>query len=215
MARYSHTMEDELKKRNLLVIGIAVAILVSFGYGFYATMGRLALAKERYLETYKELVGLEQNQKEAELIQKELEKTTSEQEEIMQALLAQTYEDKLKLVIQFENIAKSTGLEYDLEILRELTEESIVEEKQRIDRSRRKTQEDEEKKAVLEEKFPSIIFNLNLKGDYSEIVRFFEKLLALPYYINIDNFNVTRKISPGENSYAGVEVISQITVFTR
>ncbi len=208
-------MEDELRKRNLLVTGIAVAILIIFGYGFYAIMGGLALAKERYLGTYKELAGLEQNQKEAELIQKELEKTTREQEEIMQALLAQTYEDKLKLVIQFENIAKNTGLEYDLEILRELTEESIVEEKARLDRSRRKTQEDEEKKAVLEEKFPSIIFNLKLKGDYTAVVKFFEKLWALPYYINIDSFNIARKISPGENVYAGVEVISQITVFTR
>ena len=208
-------MEDELKKRNLLVMGIAVVILIIFGYGFYAVMRGLASAKERYLETYKELIGLEQNQKEAELIQKELAKTTYEQEEIMRALLAQTYEDKLKLVIQFENIAKNTGLEYDLEILRELTEESIVEERARLDRSRRKTQEDDEQKAVLEEKFPSIIFSLKLKGDYTAIVKFFEKLWALPYYINIDNFNITRKISPGENLYAGVEVISQITVFTR
>jgi hypothetical protein len=209
-------MEDELKKRNLLIMGIAVLVLVIFGYGFYAVMGGLTSAKERYLRTYKELIGLEQNQKEAELIQRELAKTTSEQEEIMQALLAQTYEDKLKLVIQFENIAKNTGLEYDLEILRELTEESIIEERARLDRSRRKTQEEDEgEKAVLEEKFPSIIFNLKLKGDYAAVVRFFEKLWGLPYYINIDNFNITRKILPGENLYAGVEVTSQITVFTR
>jgi Tfp pilus assembly protein PilO len=208
-------MEDELRKRKLLVIGLAIAILIIFGYGFYAVMGRVSSAKEAYLTTYKELVKLEQNQKEAELLQKELSKTSGEQEEVMQALLAQTYEDKLKLVIQFENIAKNTGLEYDLQILKELTGESIAEEKTRLERSRRKTQEDEGEKAVLEEKFPSIIFSLKIKGDYTSAVRFFEKLWALPYYINIDNFNITRQIVPGENVYGGVEVTAQITVFTR
>lgn len=178
-------------------------------------MGKMASAKERYLATYKELVKLEKNQKEAELLLEELGKTSSEQEEIMQALLAQTYEDKLRLVIQFENIAKNTGLEYDLQILRELTEESILEEKTRLERSRRKTEEGEEQKIALEEKLPSIIFSLKIKGDYTAVVRFFEKLWALPYYMNIDNFNIARKIVPGENTYGGVEVISQITVFTR
>lgn len=204
-------MNNELKKKQILFIGAAIGLLAVFGYGIYAAMGSVFSAEREYTTKYKQLVDLEEKHKQATNLEGELSDSAAQVTAIKQALINQTYENKLKLVIDLENTAKSAGLVYDLSILKELTKESLVEEKVREVRARRKSQQIREE--LVQEQFPSIVFNVKLSGSYPAIVGFIEKLHTLSYYIAVGNFNIISKKLQGEGG-GSVEAVLEITVFT-
>lgn len=210
-------MESGQKKQKLILIIASVGLVVIFGYGIYAVMGKVASAQERYIAKYKELILLEKEQEQAADIKKELAKTEDTIEEVMQSLPEQTTQDQifdsqLKLTEDIENVAKSIGLEYSVKIVGSLTREGIAEEKARIARSRRGGESTTE----VEEKFPSIIFSIELEGQYGEIVKFHERLRSLPYYMSTNRFDISARKAAGEEGVVlGVESTMQVTVFTR
>jgi len=205
-------MNNDLKKKQILFYMIAALLAGTFGYGFYAAIAGVSLAKEEYLEKYKEIAVLEEKQKQAKNIEEELKQNAAEILEIKKTLIEETYENKLAFVIDIENTAKSFSLIYDITITKELTKESLAKEKAELSRSRRKSQQIREEAA--REQFPSIIFSIKLEGRYPAIVNFIEKLQTLPYYTNIDTFNITSRKLQGEANGA-VEATVQVSVFTQ
>jgi len=204
-------MQNDLKKKKLILIVSTISSLVVLGYLGYVVMGKVASSKIRYIEKYKEVIVSEKKQEQADSLQEELAKTVSERKEIREALLGQSDDEKLKLVIQFENIAKSIGLSYEWEIIRTLTNQSIAEEEGRLAQARRRSRGGESG----EEKFPSIVFSIKLEGGYSGIISFLERLQALPYYINIDRLDALNKGYAAEATSPTVSATMQITVFTK
>jgi len=180
-------MQDDLKKKKLFLIGAAIVMLVAFGYLGYLVMGGVTSAKEKYIEKYKEIITLEQKQNQSTILQAELSRTAAEREKITSILLGQSDEEKLRLVIQFEDIAKSIGLVYDWEILRTITEGE----------------------------FPGIVFSISLQGGYSGIIRFIERLQALPYYTHIERLGIVSKAPVTEGSPSVVAATMEVTVFSK
>lgn len=204
-------MNNDLKKKQILFAGTAIGLLAMFGYGIYTAMSSVSSAQGEYIAKYKELVDLEEKQKQASRLEEELSDSTAQINEIKQALIDQTYDNKLKLVIDLENVAKSAGIAYDLSISKELTKQSIVEEKARQVRSQRRSQQIREE--PVQEQFSSIVFNIKLSGSYTAIVSFIDKLHALSYYIDVGVFNITSKKLQGEGG-GEVEATLEVTVFT-
>ncbi len=196
----------------MTLVAAAIALAGFFAYGFYITMEGVSSAERDYNNKYSELATLEEKQKQTRSLEEELAESKNEISAIEKALIKQTYENKLGLVVDVENVAKGAGLAYELNILKELTAESIAEEKARLARTRRKSRQILEEAAL--EQFPSIVFTVKLSGSYPDVVNFMERLQRLPYYTSIDNFVVASKSVQGEVEGA-VEATMQFTVFTR
>lgn len=203
-------MSNDLKKRQLLFAGSTLLLIAFFSYAFYFVRGEIASAQAQYIAKFKDLVRLEAQQREANRLTKELIKDSEGLKAIKEEFIEQSYDNKLKLVIDIENAAKSAGLLYDLSITKELTRESIVEERARLARSRRQSQATTEE--PLEEKFPSIVFNVKLEGTYSAIVDFMEKLQRLPYYSKMESFTIASKRVEAQG---GAEAAIEFSVFTK
>lgn len=204
-------MNSSLKKKQIFLAATIMGLLIFFSYGFYSAMVGVSLSVERYTAKSGELASLEEKQRRGASLEKELAENSSAIDEIKQALIEQTYEKKLGLVIDIENTAKASGLVYELNIVKELTKESIVEEKARLARQRRKSQQIRE--AEPAEQFPGIVFSVKLTGSYPATIDFIDKLQTLPYYLRIENFNIFNKGSFGEETSV-VETNMQVAVFT-
>lgn len=200
-----------MKKQITLAVA-AVVLAGVFAYGFYITTKAASSAERDYNDKYIELTVLEEKQRQARSLEEELAQNKKEIDAIAKALINQTYENKLALIIDIENTAKGAGLAYELNVVKEFTSQSIAEEKARLARSRRKSQQIREEAAP--EQFPGIVFSVKLSGSYLGVVNFIERLQRLPYYTDIDNFVVSSKRAQGEGGGA-VEATIQFTVFTR
>jgi len=205
-------MNNDLRKKLITLIVAAVALTGVFAYGLYTATQALSSAERSYNDKYIELAVLEEKQKQTKKLENELTKNKDEIAILEKALIEQTYENKLAIVIDIENTAKGTGLAYELSIVKELTAKFIAEEKARLVRARRKSQQIREEAAP--EQFPGIVFSVKLSGSYQDAVNFIERLQRLPYYTDIDNFVVSSKRAQGEGGGA-VEATIQFTVFTR
>lgn len=205
-------MNSDLKKKQFFLLGAAVGMLVVFGYAFYTAIGKVSSVQEKYINTYKELVSLQEQQKQAGSLKKDLLDNAEQIEAIKQALIEQTYENKYKLVIDIENIAKRLSLIHELTISKELTKELIAQEKARAARSRKASQQATQE--IIEEKFPSVVLKVELSGSYPSIVSFMDGLKSLPYYISMDSFTISSKKKAEEKASSGVEATLHISVFT-
>lgn len=203
---------NDLKKKQMILIAAAIVFAGIFGYGFYTAMGAVSSSKADYIAKYAELTSLEEKQRQTKSIEEELAENKEAISAIKKAFIEQTYENKLALVIDLENIAKSAELVYELSIAQEMTAESIAEEKALQARARRKSQQIREE--AVGEQLPSIVFSIKLAGPYPAVVNFIERLQVLPYYTDIDNFNIASK-RVGEEGGGEVEASVQFTVFTR
>jgi len=197
-------------KQRLLLISVVVAIV--FGYAGYFLWSEIVSARDLYTETYRGLLSIEKKQEQASQLQKELASTEKNREEILSSLLAQ--DETLNFIVSIEDIAQKAGLSYEVRIIREVTEESIEQEKLALKRSRRKAKEAEE---ALERKLPGIVFEISLEGSYLGIIRFLEGVASLPYYTHIESFNISagEKSPPAGGESKVVKAIIQMVVFTK
>lgn len=206
-------MRNDFNKRKLYLSGAAVLFLVLFGYFVSFLMGRIGFLKAEYLSKQGGLLALEQKQKQATLLSEQLLQIQGEKKEILGALLSQQYEDKLQIIVQLEEAAKSLGLAYELQVVKELTQEEIGRERELLLRSRRGSQrlaEEEEGK-----KLPGITFEIKLKGSYEGFVKFFEKFQSLPYYSQIERLNILRETEQEESEAVKLEGTVWVTVFAK
>lgn len=200
-------MNNDLRKKQITLVGLALGAIIVFSFGFSNAKGEIARVQEKYTQAYKDLIKLEEQQKQAARLEKELNANAQEIAKIKNALIDQTYENKLKIVIDLEDAAKSAGVSYDLSIVKELTKESITEEKARQARTRRKSQKVSEEVNV--EQFPSVVLRIKVSGGYPLIIGFLDRLYALPYYMDMGIFSIISKRE------GGVEATFDLTVFTR
>ncbi len=204
-------MSNDFNKRKLYFGGAVVLFFVLFGYSVIFLTGRIGFLKGEYLAKQSGLLALEQKQKQATLLREELAQIQGEKEEIFGALLGQQYEDKLQIIVQLEDAAKSLGLAYELQVAKELTQEEIDREKELLVRSRRGAPRPPEEGEV--EKLPGITFEIKLKGSYEGLVRFLEKLQSLSYYSNIERVGILSDTGQEEGGGASLEGDIRITFF--
>lgn len=204
---------NDLDKRKLYLGAAGVLLLVLFGYFVNFLMGRISFLEGEYLTSQKGLLALEQKQKQATLLRVELSQIQDQKKEILGALLGQQYEDKLQLIVQIEDAAKNLGLAYELRVVKELAQEEIDREKELLARSRRGSQRSGEEEEV--KKLPGITFEINLTGSYEGFTKFFEKLQALPYYMQIERFNILRKAGEDAIESKQLEGALGVTFFAK
>lgn len=204
-------MHNDFAKRKLYIGGAAVLLLAVFGYVVSFLMGQIEFLEGEYRSKQSGLLALEQKQKQATLLSEELTRIQDEKKEVVGVLLGQQYEDKLGVIVRLEDAAKSLGLAHELQVVKELTQEEINREKELLLRSRRGSQRTSGEEEA--EKLPGITFEVNLKGPYEGLVKFFEKLQALPYYIQIERFNILREQGVAESSQ--LTGVVRITVFAK
>lgn len=204
-------MRNDFTKRKLYIGGVAVLFLAVFGYFVSFLMGRIGFLEGEYLSKQGGLLALEQKQKQATFLSEELMRIQDEKKEVLGALLGQQYEDKLRVIVQLEDAAKSLGLAYELQVVKELTQEEIDREKELLLRSRRGSQRAAEEEEA--EKFPGITFEINLKGSYEGLVKFLEKLQSLPYYSKIEQLNIVREAGEAESKQ--LTGVVRVTVFAK
>lgn len=176
-------------------------------------MGEIASAQERYLAKYRELIALEQKQEQVVSLQEKLAATSEEREAVMQTLTGPAYEDKQRLIIEFEEMARAIGVQQSLEIIKDITQEEIQQEKEQLARSRRGSEE--ARKATVEEKFPGIVLGVSITGEYTKIIEFLETLRSLPYYTFIEGVSVSSVKRAQEGQPGIVTASMEVTVFTR
>jgi hypothetical protein len=206
-------MSRDFNKRKLYLGGVVVLFLVLFGYSVFFLAGRIGFLKGEYLSKQSGLLALEQKQKQAALLSEELARIQGEKKEILGSLLGQQYEDKLQLIVQLEDAAKSLALAYELRVVKELTQEEITREQELLLRSRRGSQRLSEEKEI--EKLPGITFEINLKGSYEGLVKFFEKLQSFPYYFTIERVNILSQTGEAEGSAVKLEGTILVTFFSK
>jgi hypothetical protein len=205
-------MNDDFNRRKLYLSGAVVLFLIFFGYSVILLTGRIGALKREYLSKQSGLLALEQKQKQAALLSEELTRIQGEKKEILGALLGQQYEDKLQLIVQLEDAAKSLALEYELQVVKELTQEEIDREKELILRSRRGSKLPSDKEE--EEKLPGITFEVKLNGPYEGLVKFMEKLQSLPYYFAIERVTIMSDTGQGEGDEGKLTEIIRVTFFS-
>ena len=204
-------MSDDFNRRKLYLIGAVVLFLIFFGYSVIFLIGRIGSLKAEYLAKQSGLLALEQKQKQAALLRKELMQIQDEKEQILGALLGQEYDDKLQLIVQLEDMAKSLALAHELQVVKEMTQEEIDREKELLLRSRRGSQRPPEEEEA--EKLPGITFEISLKGSYESLVKFLEKLQSFPYYFNIERVSILSDAGQEEGDAAKLTGTIRVTFF--
>ncbi|MBI1888930.1 MAG: hypothetical protein HYS15_03325 [Candidatus Spechtbacteria bacterium] len=204
---------ENIRKKKLYLGAIVFLLPLVFGYGVYFVMGRVSVSQEQYIAKQKELVSLEHKQREVAALEQEFTGLEAQRSIIFSSLLSQQYEDKLRFIIEIEDIAKTLGLVYDFTIQREVTKEDIQREKEELARVRRG--EAGQKAVKEEEKLPEITVGVKLEGKYAQVVKFLEKFQSLSYYTEIQSLDISKQKTEEGSSRAGVEAVIQASVFTR
>lgn len=204
---------ESLRKKKFPLGLMAVPVLLVFGYGIYAVMGKVNVSQRQYILKQKELLSLEQRQREVARAEQEFAGLEAQRSQVFSSLLSQQYEDKLRFIIEIEDIAKSLGLVYDLQVQKEVTKEDIRREKEELARLRRG--EATQKVAQEEEKLPEVTIGVRLEGSYAQVVKFLEKFQSLSYYTEIQSLDISKQKTEEGSSGGGVEAMMQASVFTR
>lgn len=197
----------------LLLIGLGLIV-----YAGYFVFQEISQAQSLYIEKQKELAGLENKQKQIAHLREELEKISENKAEVLASLIVR--DDALKVIERIEDVARKGGLLHEVNLLGEVTKEGIDRELLAIRRSRSGGKE-EAMEAVLN-KLPNISFQVNLTGDYSGIIRFLEGIGTLPYYTQIEQFELAGKkpkivgeAGEGAEKISAIEAKINLSVFTR
>ena len=198
-------------QNKLFLLFSAIVVLLGVGYVIYFLLGKIDSSKDMYIEKSKEIVLLEKKQGQIEELKEELKKTAQNRKEIMTSILSRT--DVLDFIVKIEKTAKLAGLSYEVRITREITQSAIDEELLALRRSRRRGRESEE--TTKEEKLPGVVFNIEISGSYSGVIRFLEGVASLPYYTHIESFNISKDRKTGGEESSQVESSIQMTVFTK
>lgn len=150
---------------NRKILLIAATVLVGFGYASYFLWGEIVSAGALYSETYKDLISLEEKQKQIIQLQAELQISEKSREEVLSSLLSR--DDTLVFILRIEDIARKAGLSYNVRISQEITKDAIEQERLALRQSRRKAKKDVE---ALEGKLPGIVFSIEIDGSYYMII---------------------------------------------
>jgi len=197
---------------TLLFIGLGL-----LAYAGYFVWGEIGTAQSLYIEKQKEIISIEKRQEQISQLKKELEKTAEKKIEVLDSLIAR--DDVLKVIERIEGVAKRERLLYEVKLLGEITKESIDREILAIRRSRAGG-----KKEAIEEvlnKLSNINFQVNLTGEYLGIIRFLEGIGTLPYYAQVDRFELLGKktkiiTETGEEQETSfIEASINLIIFTR
>ena len=203
----------ENNKAILKILVISVLLLAGFGYAAYFLFGKISSAGDIYTAKSAEFVSIEKKQEQIDRIKEELVNTKKSRNEIISSLLAAT--DVLDFIVKVEGIARAAGLAYEVQISKELTQESIDQELLALRRSKRRGTDADE--AVIKEKLPGIVFDIDISGSYSGVIRFLEGVASFPYYLHIESISISkvREQDDDEATITRVQATIKLMVFTR
>ncbi|OGZ57734.1 MAG: hypothetical protein A3B96_00320 [Candidatus Spechtbacteria bacterium RIFCSPHIGHO2_02_FULL_43_15b] len=188
-------------KNGLIFIFIGLLCLSMIGYFAYYLLGRVNSHKESYSDKKKELVVLEERKKQSQQLRDDLVKLSDDAEKINEAFLGAGFDDTVNFTIQVEDIAKTLGIQYEINIARNATniQPSSIKDLP-VDR-------------VLDT-FPHIVFKIDLESTYADLVKFIEGLNRMPYYINIERLDIRKSGIAEEGGVVLTKATLQVKVFT-
>lgn len=203
-------MSNRSSKIKLPLPLLALGLIVGVGYGGFVLLAKIEAAGALYQARSKELLTLEKKQEHVTQLKAELARTAASRGEIISALLSS--DEALDFIVRIEDIARKAGLSYEVQILQEITQESIDAEILALRRARRKSKDVTEES--LGAKLPGITFSVTIEGSYVGIVRFMEGVASLPFYTHIESFSISSKkrAEGSESSEQDIGLIVQASV---
>lgn len=186
-------MANEASNIKIRIALSCLAFFLVAGFGAYFLRKEINKAGFLYEEKKNDLVLITAKQDLASQLKEEFIRTEEDRENIVNSMLLRS--DILKFIQILENTARKENLVYKINILREITWEDIAKQREASARARKK--ELSRENAEIND-LARIVFNIEIKGGYGEIIRFFEGIGTLPYYTKVESFDIRKKITAGQ-----------------
>lgn len=188
-----------IRKKTLGLISVSVLVLAIFVYIGYYLFGSINSSIKTYTGKREQLMMLEEKQKQAQRLERELLEVSADAQKLKSFFLGTDFDDTIGFSIQIENLSRELGMTHNINITKRATDFKLP------------TKRDLPSDALINT-FPHIVFGIDLEGSYSSLVRFVERLNALPYYLDIERLDV--KTGRVQDAGVSIKAFLQLKVFT-
>lgn len=190
---------SDIQKKTFIVIGMSVLMLIAFTYIVYYLFGSMTSSIKTHAEKRKELLMLEEKEKQSQRLRKELEEVSLDSEMIKAMFLGTDLNDTVNFTIQLENLSRELMLAQDVRTIKTASN---------LNPSKGKDLPGD----TVINTFPHIVFGVDLEGSYVSLVKFLERLNNLPYYLNVERLDISE--GSVREEVVSIKAFVQLKVFT-